>query len=44
MEIESTTKWLKMKDPSWSMVNYPKIDYQSISYYSAPKEKEIKIV
>ena len=31
---------MKMKDPEWAMVNYPKIDYQAISYYSAPKEKK----
>ena len=38
--LKAYKKWLKMKDPSWSMVNYPKIDYQSISYYSAPKKKK----
>jgi Fe-S cluster assembly protein SufB len=29
--------WLKMREPHWSNVTYPPIDYQSISYYSAPK-------
>ena len=30
--------WLKMEEPHWANVEYPKIDYQSISYYSAPKD------
>jgi Fe-S cluster assembly protein SufB len=30
--------WLTMEEPSWSNVDYPKIDYQSISYYAAPKQ------
>ncbi|MBE1300731.1 MAG: Fe-S cluster assembly protein SufB [Alteromonadaceae bacterium] len=29
--------WQKMEEPDWAHLNYPKIDYQSISYYSAPK-------
>ena len=29
-----------MKNPNWSMLNYPDIDYQQISYYSAPKAKK----
>ncbi|MGF1571886.1 MAG: Fe-S cluster assembly protein SufB [Sumerlaeia bacterium] len=29
--------WKTMEEPHWAMVNYPKIDYQKISYYSAPK-------
>ena len=32
-------EWLKMKEPDWSSVRYPKIDYQDIIYYSAPKQK-----
>jgi Fe-S cluster assembly protein SufB len=31
--------WLKMEEPKWPNVHYPKIDYQNISYYSAPKQK-----
>lgn len=31
--------WLKMKEPVWAHVNITPIDYQSISYYSAPKSK-----
>ncbi len=29
--------WLQMKEPTWPNVSYPKIDYQAISYYAAPK-------
>ena len=32
--------WWKMKEPTWANVHYPKIDYQAISYYSAPKQKK----
>src|SRR4051795_10026092 len=31
--------WLKMEEPKWPNVKYPKIDFQAISYYSAPKPK-----
>ncbi len=34
--------WLKMVEPKWPNVHYPKIDYQDIIYYSAPKPKELK--
>jgi len=29
--------WLEMKEPTWANIKYDPIDYQSISYYSAPK-------
>lgn len=29
--------WLTLPHPAWSSVHYPPIDYQAISYYSAPK-------
>ena len=32
--------WKKMKEPEWAKVNYSKIDYQDIYYYSAPKNTE----
>ena len=34
--------WLKMEEPDWAKVHYPDIDYQDISYFSAPKKKELK--
>jgi Fe-S cluster assembly protein SufB len=32
--------WLTMREPTWSNVRYPPIDYQRIVYYSAPKSKK----
>ena len=32
--------WLTMKEPRWSMVKYPAIDYQDAYYYAAPKSME----
>ncbi len=32
--------WLTMTEPAWASVHYPKIDFQDISYYSAPKPKK----
>ena len=31
--------WQKMEEPTWANVHYPPIDFQSISYYAAPKAK-----
>ena len=31
--------WQKMEEPKWPNVKYPQIDFQDISYYSAPKQK-----
>lgn len=31
--------WLTMEEPTWAHVKYPKIDFQDIIYYSAPKNK-----
>jgi len=32
--------WLTMKEPKWSRVRYPPIDYQDAYYYAAPKSSE----
>lgn len=32
--------WLTLKEPEWAHVKYPKIDFQDIIYYAAPKEKK----
>ncbi len=37
--LKSYQGWLKMEEPKWPNVHYPKIDYQAISYYAAPKQK-----
>ena len=38
--LEAYRRWLTMQEPSWARVNYPKIDYQDLYYYSAPKPKK----
>ena len=38
--LKAYRQWLKMTEPKWAEVGYPAIDYQTISYYSAPKKKE----
>ena len=34
--------WLTLKMPHWAHLNIPHIDFQAISYYAAPKKKELK--
>jgi Fe-S cluster assembly protein SufB len=38
--LKAYRNWLEMKKPDWAHLNIPPIDYQSISYYAAPKKKE----
>jgi Fe-S cluster assembly protein SufB len=41
--LKAYRHWLKMKEPDyWANFKYPRVDFQDISYYSAPKEKEKK--
>jgi len=35
-------RWLKLKEPDWAMVDYPKIDFQDQYYYARPKSMEVK--
>lgn len=37
--LKAYKKWLQMKEPDWANIGYPPIDYQNITYYSAPKKK-----
>ncbi len=37
--LEAYRHWLTLETPEWAHVDYPSIDYQAISYYSAPKKK-----
>ena len=37
--LKAYQQWLKMTEPTWPNVKYPKIDFQAISYYAAPKPK-----
>ncbi|MCL4121542.1 UNVERIFIED_CONTAM: hypothetical protein GTU68_001349 [Idotea baltica] len=36
--LKAFRRWQKMSEPDWAHIDYPKIDFQAISYYSAPKE------
>ena len=38
--LKAYRHWLTMKEPTWAHVKYPPIDYQAISYYSAPKPRK----
>jgi Fe-S cluster assembly protein SufB len=37
--LNAYRKWLTMKEPKWQNHHHPKIDFQAISYYAAPKSK-----
>src|ERR1700680_194943 len=39
--LEPYRHWLTMREPTWARVDYPKIDYQDMYYYSAPKRKAL---
>ncbi|HEY7840521.1 MAG TPA: Fe-S cluster assembly protein SufB [Gammaproteobacteria bacterium] len=38
--LKAYRHWLKMEEPRWSHVKYPPIDYQAVSYYSAPRAQK----
>ncbi len=38
--LEAYRRWLTMQEPTWANVHYPKIDFQELYYYSAPKSTE----
>ncbi|HXB26278.1 MAG TPA: Fe-S cluster assembly protein SufB [Gemmatimonadaceae bacterium] len=35
--LKAYKRWLTMREPHWANVTYPPIDYQNVSYYSAPR-------
>lgn len=37
--LQAYQHWLTMQEPQWALVQYPKIDFQAISYFAAPKSK-----
>ncbi len=41
--LKAYQHWLKMTEPTWHNVTYPKIDYQNIHYYAAPKAPKEKL-
>ena len=38
--LKAFSHWEKMKEPKWPNLKYPKIDFQDLCYYSAPKKKK----
>jgi Fe-S cluster assembly protein SufB len=40
--LKAYRRWLEMREPKWAFLNYPDIDYQSISYFSSPKKKNLQ--
>ncbi|TAF75095.1 MAG: Fe-S cluster assembly protein SufB [Bacteroidetes bacterium] len=38
--LKAYKHWLTLSEPSWQNVDYTKVDYQDIKYYSAPKQKK----
>ena len=40
--LNAYERWQEMEEPTWAHVDFPPIDYQSFSYYSAPKRDEDK--
>ena len=38
--LNAYERWLTMKEPGWSTIHHPPIDYQGITYYAAPKSLE----
>jgi len=37
--LKAYRHWLSMEEPTWANIKYEPVDYQSISYFSAPKSK-----
>tara|TARA_A100001234_G_scaffold74445_1_gene65793 strand:- start:341 stop:1639 length:1299 start_codon:yes stop_codon:yes gene_type:complete len=40
--LKAYKHWLTLDEPDWAHIGYPRINYQDISYYSAPKSNEDK--
>jgi len=38
--LKAYRAWCEMDEPEWAHVVYPKVDFNSLSYYSAPKSME----
>jgi Fe-S cluster assembly protein SufB len=38
--LEAFRRWKTLQEPTWARVHYPKINYQDLYYYAAPKKKE----
>ena len=42
LRLKAYKHWLTLEEPDWAKLNYPKIDYQNIRYYSSPKKSKLK--
>jgi Fe-S cluster assembly protein SufB len=40
--LKSYRAWLDMAEPNWARIHHPKIDYQDLHYYAAPKREAPK--
>ncbi len=38
--LDAYRRWVMMREPDWARVDYPKIDYNDLYYYAAPKMNE----
>ena len=38
--LKAYKKWQQMSEPEWAYLKFPQIDYQDITYYSAPKSQK----
>src|SRR5246127_1541526 len=38
--LEAFERWLGLEEPTWARVNFPRIDYQDLYYYAAPRPKD----
>jgi len=38
--LRALAHWRRMREPHWAQLYYPPIDYDAISYYSAPKQNK----
>ena len=40
--LQAFARWQTLKEPTWAMVNYPKIDFQDQYYYARPRSMAVK--
>jgi len=40
--LKAFQRWQKMKEPQWAHLNYQAVDFQDISYFASPKQKNLK--
>ncbi|GFO81111.1 MAG: hypothetical protein A49_07380 [Methyloceanibacter sp.] len=38
--LEAYRRWRTMQEPTWAKVHYPKVDFEDLYYYAAPKSTE----